>query len=157
MAIPFRTHKGSSLELIQKRATLEHDKSKPFSHCITGVVLRAFAAHPKWKKSKAAKNTARLLSSRFFKRDAYIDRSASEFWEKIRFPFWYTDILSALDSISLVGLGKDIAQVQKGIDWLLKKQSSSGLWKAGFKHAKNPSLDLWVTLAVCRVLKRFYK
>jgi hypothetical protein len=42
---------------------VEPDRSKPFSHNWTGMALRAFAAHSKYRKSEAAKIGARLLKS----------------------------------------------------------------------------------------------
>jgi hypothetical protein len=45
------------------------DKSKPFSAAGTGMVLRAFSVHPIYKKSEEALNAAKLLKSKFFKKD----------------------------------------------------------------------------------------
>ena len=45
---------------------VEPDRSRPFSHNWTGMVLRAFAAHSKYRRSEAAKIGANLLKSRFF-------------------------------------------------------------------------------------------
>ena len=70
-AVPMRTAqpKGSLLEALQKPEPISPDKSKPFSHCITGVVLRAFVAHPKHGKTLEAKAAGKLLASRLFQPD----------------------------------------------------------------------------------------
>ena len=104
--IPFRTHRGSSLGMMKMRKTLEPDKSWPHQHLATGAVLRAFAAHPKWRRSKVAREAGELLANRFFQPDKYVDRRTPKFWEKITFPFCYTDILSSLDSLSLIGFNQ---------------------------------------------------
>jgi hypothetical protein len=45
---------------------VEPDRSRPFPHNWTGMILRAFAVHSKYRKSEAAKTAAKLLKSRFF-------------------------------------------------------------------------------------------
>jgi len=44
------------------------DKSRPFSAAGTGMVLRAFSAHPAYKKSKSAQIAALLLKSNSLKK-----------------------------------------------------------------------------------------
>ena len=44
-AIPFRTQKHKLDAITTDSMTISPDKSKPFSHMVTGVVLRAFAVH----------------------------------------------------------------------------------------------------------------
>jgi hypothetical protein len=46
---------------------------------VTGVVLRAFAAHEKYGHSEAARAAGELLASRFFEKDAYPDRQMLTF------------------------------------------------------------------------------
>jgi hypothetical protein len=65
-AIPLRTV-GSKYANALKAETMEPDLSKPFSHLVTGVVLRAFAASKKYSKSPDAVTAGKLLSSRFYK------------------------------------------------------------------------------------------
>ncbi len=62
-AIPLRTM-GKKLDVISMdTATLEPDRSQPFSHLVTGVVLRAYAAHQQYKNSPEAKHAGKLLLS----------------------------------------------------------------------------------------------
>ena len=47
--------------------------------------------------------------------------------------------------------------IQKGLDWFRANQETSGLWPTGYgKEGKTGTAELWVGLAICRVLKRFY-
>lgn len=137
-----------------KLEPVKPDKSRPFSHLVTGMVLRALAASPSWRKSKEAKKAGELMLSRLFKEDEYEDRRLSSFWEEISYPFWATDILSCLDSLSKVGFSIEDERIQIGLEWLMKKQTKQGYWEAGNKKS---SLEdhLWVTFAVLRVLRRF--
>ena len=73
--IPLITHKldrETQYRLTSEYAEpLEPDRSKPFSHNWTGMVLRAFAVHPKYCHSEAALVAAQLLKSMFFQADSY--------------------------------------------------------------------------------------
>ena len=142
---------------MNKPELIKPDRSKPFSHCITGVVLRAFAAHWKYRNTKETKIAGGLLKSRFFQPDRYPDRRAASFWTKITYPFWFTDILSSLDSLSLLGFSKNDSQIEKALDWLTTNQKENGLWKSSYEKAKDREIHLWVSLAICRMLKRFYR
>lgn len=158
--IPYRTidkrelKKRYNFEAQLKLKPVKPDKSKPFSHLVTGMVLRALAASPHWRKSKVAQEAGKLLVSRFFKADKYEDRQLLVFWEEITYPFWATDILSSLDSLAKIGMPHDNPKIQHALDWLLQRQTSQGFWKAGFKKSTIED-HLWVTLSVLRVLKNF--
>lgn len=158
-AIPFRTSE-KKVDAINSKKTIEPDFTKPSSYFVTGDVLRTYAEHPQKKKLKRIHNAAELMKSYFFKRDRYVDRAAVEFWYKIRFPFWYTNLLSALDTLSKLGYSKDDPQIKKAIDWFVKNQEKSGLWKSGFEKGKKETVEerrLWVSLVFCRALKTFYE
>lgn len=155
-AIPLRT-KGFKLDVISMSGeTIQADSSKPFSHLVTGVVLRAFAAHNTYRKSIEAQGAGKLLASRIFKKDPYPDRNTVNFWTGFTFPFWFTDLLSALDSLSLLGFTTDDPQVRKGVEWLLSKQQRTGLWDLTMLKGKDKEINLWMSLVICRVIKRFY-
>ncbi len=158
--IPYRTINQEQLknrynyEAQLKLEPIKPDTSRPFSHLVTGMVLRALAASPKWSKSKEARKAGQLLLSRFFKADKYNDRWLPSFWEELTYPFWATDILCCLDSLSKIGFPVENENLQKGLNWILKKQNKQGYWEAG--NQKSSIEDhLWVTFAVLRVLKRF--
>jgi len=158
--IPYRTidrkelRHRYSLEAQKKLKPVKPDRSKPFSHLVTGMVLRALAASPTWRRSKEARKAGELLMSRFFKPDTYEDRMLATFWEEITYPFWATDILSSLDALSRIGFGWEEDNILAALLWLRKKQTPQGYWRAGMKKSTLED-HLWVTLAVLGVLKRF--
>jgi hypothetical protein len=165
-SIPLITNKFD--RATQYRLTSQHaepvqpDRSKPFSHNWTGMVLRSFAVHPEYRKSEAAKAAASLLVSTFFQPDRYTSYKAASYWVRFDYPFWWNNLVSALDSVSLIGLTRDDEQIGKALDWLVDHQEEDGLWRVSYAKPDMPEKDtakarekrLWVSLAICRVLKR---
>jgi hypothetical protein len=122
---------------------------------VTGIVLRAFAAHPKHRKQPEVQKAGELLASRIFKADSYTDRKAPEFWTRFSFPFWFTDLLSTLDTLSGLGLSVEHPQIREGVDWFIEHQKKDGLWKLKLvRGVSDKSQNLWVNLVICRTLKR---
>lgn len=156
-AIPLRTH-GQKLDIIaMNSATLQPDRTQPFSHLVTGIVLRAYAAHPLYRNSIEAKEAGKLLLSRFFKKDSYPDRGSPDFWLSFTYPFWFTDLISATDTLSKLGFSKDEPQIQKAIRWFTVNQQDDGIWKLKtLKNQKKFNTDLWLSLSICRVFKRLH-
>lgn len=158
--IPYRTIDQEKLktrynfEAQSKLEPIEPVQSRPFSHLVTGMVLRALAASPTWRKSKEAWKAGELLLSRFFKEDKYDDRWLSSYWEEITYPFWATDILSSLDSLSTIGFPVENDKIQEALNWVICKQTKQGFWESGNKKSTLED-HLWVTFAVLRVLKKF--
>jgi hypothetical protein len=133
------------------------DRSRPSSHLATGMALRAFAAHPTYRESEQAHEAGDLLKSRFFQADKYNDRRGPEYWLKFQYPFWWSNLLTALDSLSRMRYSPDDADIQEGVTWFRQNQESDGLWPTGYgKGAKADTVRRWVGLAACRVLKRLY-
>jgi len=138
---------------------VEPDRSKPFSHNSTGMVLRAFAAHTKYRKSEAAKIAATLLKSRFFQPDCYTSYQAASYWVRFEYPFWWNNLVAALDSISLIDPSRD-EHMEEALAWLTDHQEEDGLWKASYvidkevDNARTRETGRWVSLAICRVLRR---
>jgi hypothetical protein len=156
-AIPFRTAAAGKLQAAYMRSkTLEPDRAKPFSHMVTGVVLRAFAAEGKFNRNPDVQTAGKLLAARFFKPDSYIDRKAPGFWTGFRFPFWFTNLLSALDTLSRLGFSADDPDIRKGLDWFVKKQRKDGGWSLKLLGGSDKALPYWLDVSVCRVFKRFY-
>jgi len=154
-AIPLRTIGGKYADIV-KAATTEPDLSKPFSHLVTGVVLRAFAASTNHSKSPEAATAGKLLASRFFKKDVYPDRNTPQYWESVSFPFWFTDIVSALDSLSLLGFTRDNPEIDSALGWLKRRQNDDGLFELKLLKNKGEDLKFCICLAICRLFKRFY-
>ena len=138
---------------------VEPDRSKPFSHNWTGMVLRAFAAHSRYRKSEAAKTAANLLKSRFFQPDCYTSYQAASYWVKFQYPFWWNNLVAALDSVSLIDPSRDEA-MENALNWLIDHQEEDGLWRISYVEgkrrddAKARDMRLWVSLAICRVFSR---
>jgi hypothetical protein len=139
------------------------DRSRPHAHMATGMVLRAFAVHPRYRGLEEARIAAQRLKSRFFRSDRYNDRKAPGYWTKFQFPFWWTNLLTSLDSLSLLGFSTEDEDVRKGLDWFVDNQQENGLWKTSYEQAKREQMTpgeraamFWVGLAICRVFDRFY-
>jgi hypothetical protein len=158
-ALPMRTGVPKGMSTIKVafwvETPIQPDRARPSSHWVTGIVLRAFAAHEGYRHSPEARAAGELLKSRFFEPDPYPDRKAASFWGKIRYPFWWTDILSALDSLWWLGFSQDDQDVQMGLDWLIANQEKSGLWKARYVSGGDKDIHHWTTLHVCRVLRHY--
>ena len=133
------------------------DKTKPSSHWLTGMVLRAFASHPKYKKSKEAKEAGKFLISRFFQKDKYTSRQDQSYWVKFYIPFFWTDLLSALDSVSRIGISKNEPKIREGLQYFIDEQDQNGRWGLHIMMGKNdPDNGYWFDLEICRVFKRFF-
>ncbi len=153
--IPFRTANLNLKEAMSDSEPVQPDRSKPSSHMVTGVVLRSFAAHPKYKEKPDVKKAGELLASRIFKADNYTDRKAADFWTRFSFPFWFTDLLSALDSLSQLGISSKHPGIREGLDWFIGNQQPHGLWNLKLvRGGGDKSQNQWVGFAVCRMLKR---
>jgi hypothetical protein len=138
------------------------DRSKPFSNNITGMTLRGFACHPRYRHSEEAKKAGELLTTRFFKPNVYNSYKAADNWVRFQYPFWWNNLLMALDSLSLMGFDRDDVEIQRALDWFVENQSEDGLWENSYrKRAKKIDTERarearhWVTLAICRVFKGF--
>lgn len=157
-AIPIRTRNLKLNIITMDTETVQPDSSKSFSHLVTGVVLRAFAAHKNYRRPDEAKAAGRLLASRFFKRDSYPDRGTPEYWTRFTYPFWFTDLLSSLDSLLFLGFTLHDSQVKTAVQWFTAKQQKNGLWNLHLlKGTKEKDRDLWMCLTICRVIKRLQK
>jgi hypothetical protein len=165
--VPILTHKFNREAVYRLTSEyaepVEPDRSKPFSHNWTDMVLRAFAAHRKYRKCKEAKKAADLLKSRFFLPDVYTSYKASSYW--VRFLFWWPNLVTALDSLSLMGYSRDDSDIRKALNWLFENQLSDGLWNISYVEGKKGickinektrERQLWLTLTISQILKRFY-
>jgi len=136
--------------------TIQPDRAKPHAHLATGMVLRAFAAHPAYRRRPEVLLAARQLKERFFKADAYGDRKGPEYWLKFQFPFWWSNLLTALDSLARLGFTRQDPEVALALDWFVSNQDKDGLWPTGYSSGFMARANRrWVGLAICRVLKAF--
>lgn len=152
-ALPLRT-RGRNLDALDEPNTIPADPARPFSHLITGVVLRAYAAHPRHRAGPTATKAAELLAGRFFEPDAYPDKGRVADWTEFCFPFWMTDLVSALDAISLIRPDFRSEKTDRARDWLSGRQEPTGLFTGHLLRDRFHDLPLWFSLAVCRVFSR---
>jgi Squalene-hopene cyclase C-terminal domain len=143
------------LDLDHHPEPLAPERSKPFSHLVTGMVLRAFAAHPDWSGSEEARQAGELLASRLFNRDPYGDRGDASYWERVSFPFWFTDMVSALDTLSRLGFSPRSAPIAAALARLSELQRDDGTFAFKLLRDKDQDLPWWICLAVFRSLQRW--
>lgn len=161
-AVPVITHHFDGATM--RRLTSEYadavqpDRSQPFSHNWTDMVLRAFAVHPRYRSSPQVRKAGNLLKSRFFQPDVYSSRKAVRYWT--RFIHWWPNLATSLESLSLLGFGVDDPDIRGGLDWFVEHQDQDGLWHVSGDDAgpatspRVHSERTWLTLRICRVLKR---
>jgi hypothetical protein len=138
---------------------LKVDKSLPSSHMATEMALRAFAYHPDYSKSPEARKAGELIKSRLFKPDKYSFRKASGYWIKFQNPFWWTTLLSSLDTLYRLGFDKNDPAIRNCLEWFIQNQEKSGLWNTGFNKGKIDKIDLnelWVGYGICKMLKMYF-
>ena len=59
---------------------------------------------------------------------------------------------SALDSLAQIGFRTGDPGITRGVAGFTGNQDPSGLWNTGRNRPKGPHSDLWVGLAICRML-----
>jgi hypothetical protein len=122
------------------------------------MMLRAFAAHPAYRRHPGALAAATLLKGRFFLADKYNDRRASSYWLKFQYPFWWSNLLTSLDTLARMAYHVNDQDVRSGLDWFIAHQDQDGLWQHGYGAGKGAhATKRWVTLGVCRVFRRFHE
>ncbi|HOG46225.1 MAG TPA: prenyltransferase/squalene oxidase repeat-containing protein [Anaerolineae bacterium] len=144
-------------QALWRGAPVPPDRARPSAHLATGMALRALAAHPRYRSRPEAQAAGALLKGRFFRADCYNDRKAPAYWLKFQYPFWWTNLLTALDTLSLLGFAPDDRDIGRGLAWFLENQQADGLWPTSYDKGKQAAAARsWVGLAACRVLQRFY-
>ncbi|HET6438459.1 MAG TPA: hypothetical protein VFG59_10380 [Anaeromyxobacter sp.] len=156
-AIPVRTAGlpfPEFLDPLRHKDPVPPNRGSPSAHLVTGMVLRAFAAHPRWRRSPQARAAGRLLARSLYRRDAYSDRGDPRYWERVSFPFWFTDIVSALDTLSRLGAGAEEPALDAALGRVRRAQRADGTFGFVLLKGKDPDLPLWICLSVCRSLAR---
>lgn len=139
------------------------DRTKTSGNLVTGMTLRAFACHPAYRHSEEARRAGELLTTRFFKPNVYSTYKTADNWVKFQYPFWWNNLLMALDSLSLMVFTSEHAKVAEALNWFVEHQSDDGLWENSYrKKAKRIDTERaregrqWVSLAICIVFERIY-
>lgn len=153
-ALPTRTV-GLTLKAIDLPGEpVEPDRRQPSAHLVTGIVLRAFAAHSTYRHAAEAHQAGDFLKHQFFQPDNYADHKAASSWLVFSYPFWWTDLLSSLDTLTRLGFTAADPAIAEGVAWFIEHQDPTGLWNVGHNRPKGADTDAWVKLAVCRMLQR---
>lgn len=151
-SIPLRT-RNEKLEALNKKETIEPNRTKPFSHLVTGIVLRPFSLVMKYREKM--KQTGLLLADRVFTRDKYSDRGDVEYWTKFTYPYHWTDILSTIDTLTLLGI-KEHPKIDEIKQWFDKHKQKNGIYDVNIMAgAKYQDIKYWITIQYLRVLSRF--
>ncbi|HEX7555597.1 MAG TPA: prenyltransferase/squalene oxidase repeat-containing protein, partial [Leptolinea sp.] len=130
--------------------------ARPHSHLATGMALRAFAASPAYRTRPEVIAAGNCLKTRLFEADKYNDRKAPFYWLKFQFPFWWTSLVSALDTLSYLGFPSGDIDIARGLDWFITHQEVDGLWSTGYEKGRKALENrCWVGLAVCRLINRY--
>ena len=160
-------HAWKDMCMLTERMDIEpvkdFDKTKPFSAAGTGMVIRAFSVHPKYRHSGYAIKAAELLKSKFFKKDNWTWYQHPDNWIRFQFPYWWNNLVAALESVSLIGLPKEDEDVKRALQWFVDNQQKNGLWKISYSkihktsdNKKQHEMQLWITLNICRIFKRYF-
>ncbi|HLN46563.1 MAG TPA: prenyltransferase/squalene oxidase repeat-containing protein [Candidatus Sulfotelmatobacter sp.] len=150
-AIPLRT-RNRELEALNETETIEPDKTKPFSHLVTGIVLRPLSLVTSYRRK--VKDIGILLADRVFTKDKYSDRKGVEYWTKFTFPYHWTDILSTIDTLTLLGINNH-PKIKEIMHWFEKHKQDNGIYEVNvMAGAKYTDIKYWITLQYLTVLRR---
>jgi hypothetical protein len=151
-AIPLRT-RNEKLDALHKKNTIEPNTTRPFSHLITGIVLRPFSLLSEYRTK--VKDVGIQLAERIFTRDKYSDRNGIEYWTKFSYPYHWTDILSALDTLTRLEI-KRHPKIDAIQQWFQKNKQENGIYNVHvMAGAKYKDVKHWITLQYLKVLERF--
>lgn len=158
--VPVLTHRFDRETLYRLTATnvapVEPDRTQPFSHNWTDMVLRAFAAHSEYRPLPEARFAAGLLKSRFFSPDVYSSRRAARYWT--RFIHWWPNLLTAMETLAALGFENSDPDLRRGREWFIANQAADGLWDlAPGGAAPTGSERERVALRICRLLRGLSK
>lgn len=158
--IPYQVHnsrykdKGYRLPTPLTGDPIPFDASLPSSARVTGIALRPFVESASWRNKKVVRQSAEWLANHLFKPDCYESNPGRDTWQELHYPFWTTDMLSVLDLLSRLNFSPDHPKISQALDCLLRRQDPQGFWECSSQGASFED-NLWVTLSVLRIFKRF--
>jgi hypothetical protein len=156
---PPHTPHAADAQLRRRHATAAPACARPLAALLApGHRHRRARARRPPAPPHATRDTRRLraTATRFFQPDRYPDRRAASYWEKLRYPFRWTDIVSALDAIALVGARHDEPALAGALAWLTDRQSATSSGAPATKKAHDPHIHEWVSFAIARVFRRIH-
>lgn len=72
------------------------------------------------------------------------------------FPFWWTSLLTALDTLYRLGFDPQDSDIHRGLEWFATHQEEDGLLPTCYGSGKKADANRhWVGLAVCRMLRNY--
>lgn len=152
--IPLNMFKQSYYYEAALKDPIPPDTDLPSSHMTTGMVLRGFCAHPRYREKAEVLQAGELLANRLFTKDTFTFRQAVNYWFKLQYPYWWTNLLSAMDSLADLQFGAHDPRIRKGLEWFRENQRSGGTWMNSYE-GKDPDADGWISYAVCKMVKKF--
>jgi hypothetical protein len=165
-SVPIVDHRLSRAEVhrltTRQAPPLEPVLSRPFTHLATGMVLRAFAAHPEYRRLDEVQHAGRLLKSRLFQPDRSSSYRAAAYWTVFSWPYWWNDLASALDTLQQLGFRADDPEIAAGLAWFAEHQRRDGLWdqtSISGRTAGGPAARerrAWLGLNILRILRRWH-
>lgn len=132
---------------------LPPDRSKPSSHNWTDMVLRAFSAHPTYRRLPEVLQAAELLKKSFFLPDHYNSYKEPRYWT--RFVGWWPNLLTALEVLYRLEFDKNDDDVARGIAWFVGNQSDDGLWDLEEGKPGKTTDREWLSYRICRMLRGY--
>lgn len=149
---------GEKTRAYWQSAPVAPDRSLPFSHLATGMVLRGLVAHPRVGQRSEVRTAVRAFKRRLLTADRYNDRRSVSYWTKFQYPSWWTDLINGLDILAQLGYDDTDPDAARALAWFLSNQDSDGLWTTGYgSGSRAEEHRLWVGYAICHVLTRFLK
>ncbi len=140
------------------------DRTQPFSAAGTGMAIRAFAVHSRYRHSAPALKAAALLKSKFLHKDNWSWYEHPDNWIRFQYPYWWNHLVSALDALSLIGVPKEDKDIKRALQWFIGHQQPDGLWNISYskihkisENSKTADERLWISLSICRIFKRYGK
>ncbi len=145
--------KEISVATVGNERPIPPDPGCPSSHNWTDMVLRAFAAHPRYRNDQRARGAAELLKRSFFMPDHYRSYQEPRYWT--RFVGWWPNLLTALEILHSMGYDGNDDNVAMGISWFVGNQSGDGLWDLEEGRPGRTEDREWLSYRICRMLKGY--
>jgi hypothetical protein len=159
--VPIQTHPFSREEIHTLTSgyaePVPPDRTRPFAHTCTNMVLAGFATHPGYRGRPELQAAGRLVMGRFFQPDAYASYRDARYW--VRFVGWWPNLLTALESLFRLGFTTEQAEIRRGIDWFIANQRDDGLWdlendgKVRPENRRTAAERPWLALAIGKMLR----